>query len=85
MGRFKVCNVPGTFLHIPEFAQEDQAESWKAKPAGSISESSGFSCSFFFSPPSRKTSVCSIAYSKMERIDRIIHDSVKVSYRIQKD
>lgn len=31
-----------------ESAQEDHAESWKATPTGSISESSGFSCSFSF-------------------------------------
>lgn len=42
------CSIPGTFLPISEFVQEDQAEFLKAKPAGGISESLGFRCSFSF-------------------------------------
>ena len=76
---------PGTCLCLSEFVQEDQAESPKNTLAGSSLGSSGFSCSFscFLFPLEKQ--VFSIADSKMERTNTIIHNSVKVFPHVQKN
>lgn len=82
----KACHIPGTFLPSSEFVQDDQAESSRAKPAGSVLKSLGF-CSFFFFLllPLEKQMFFSIANSKMARTDTSIHNSDQVFYHMQKD